>query len=229
VSQQDRMFVSVFKAVLVFLVVLTIVIFILARLIGGEQEASKQQDTQYVKALEERIAPVGKVNLGAPGAAPAPSAPAAPAAQPPAAARSGKEIVESTCAACHSTGVLGAPKLGDKAAWQARTAQGLPALVQHALQGFKQMPAKGGNPALSEDDIKKAVGYMLEQVGIAPEKSSSALPAGVPGGPAVIPAGAPDLAQGKQVYSSACFACHGTGVAGAPKPGDKAAWQPRAT
>lgn len=102
--------------------------------------------------------------------APAPAAPApAPAvATAPAAAENtvGKSIYGKTCAMCHGAGVAGAPKPGDKADWGPRIAQGMDTLYQHAMQGFNgakgQMPARGGNPALSDDEVKAAVNYMAD-------------------------------------------------------------------
>jgi cytochrome c5 len=88
-----------------------------------------------------------------------PAAPAGGAA--PAKAADGKSTFESVCTACHGTGVAGAPKFGDKAAWGARVAQGKPALYNSALHGKGAMPAKGGNPGLSDDAVKAAVDYMV--------------------------------------------------------------------
>ncbi|HEY2629924.1 MAG TPA: cytochrome c oxidase subunit II [Usitatibacter sp.] len=84
------------------------------------------------------------------------AAPAAAAAQP----ADGKGVFDTTCTACHSAGVAGAPKLGDKAAWAPRLAQGKNALYASALKGKGAMPAKGGNTTLSDDAVKMAVDYM---------------------------------------------------------------------
>jgi cytochrome c5 len=78
-------------------------------------------------------------------------------------AASGKEVFESTCAACHAAGVAGAPKLGDKAAWAPRVATGAKALHASALKGKGVMPAKGGNAALSDADVIAAVDFMISQ------------------------------------------------------------------
>lgn len=79
-----------------------------------------------------------------------------------AAMQMGKEVYEKTCAACHAAGVAGAPKVGDKAAWAAHLAEGTEHLVQAALKGEGAMPPKGGNPALSEEEIRAAVNYMIQ-------------------------------------------------------------------
>lgn len=62
---------------------------------------------------------------------------------------------------CHGTGIAGAPKLGDAAAWKARIAQGKAVLHQHALKGIRTMPPKGGNPALPDAEVTAAVDYMV--------------------------------------------------------------------
>ncbi|MDP3671320.1 MAG: c-type cytochrome [Telluria sp.] len=78
-------------------------------------------------------------------------------------AAAGKDVYESTCAACHTSGVAGAPKLGDKAAWAPRIATGAGAMHASALKGKGVMPAKGGNAALSDADVQAAVDFMLGQ------------------------------------------------------------------
>ena len=75
----------------------------------------------------------------------------------------GEKIYAGTCLACHGAGVLGAPKFGDKAAWAPRIATGKETLYTNALNGFKMMPARGGNAALKDDEIKAAVDYMLSK------------------------------------------------------------------
>ena len=81
--------------------------------------------------------------------------------------RGGKEVYDSSCAGCHGSGVLQAPKLGDGADWGAREKQGLEVLVEHAIKGFKNMPAKGGNPTIKDEEIQNAVIYMLAGSGIS--------------------------------------------------------------
>jgi cytochrome c5 len=76
-------------------------------------------------------------------------------------AAGGKSIFEANCAACHATGVAGAPKAGDKAAWAERIKQGAATLHEHALQGKGAMPPKGGNMSLSDADVKAAADYMI--------------------------------------------------------------------
>ena len=73
----------------------------------------------------------------------------------------GKKIYEQYCVGCHSTGAGGAPRLGDKAAWETLQKQGLDKLYHYAIQGIDGMPAKGTCATCSEEDIKNAVQYIL--------------------------------------------------------------------
>ena len=79
-------------------------------------------------------------------------------------AADGKEIYNQSCAMCHAAGLANAPKLGDKAAWEPRLKAGKDGLVQSALKGKGAMPAKGGNPKLTDEQIGAAVDFMLASV-----------------------------------------------------------------
>ncbi|MBM3372774.1 MAG: cytochrome c5 family protein, partial [Betaproteobacteria bacterium] len=105
-------------------------------------------------------APAAATAAAAPAAAAVMVAAAAPAAAGGDAAR-GKSVYDSSCAACHSAGVAGAPKTGDKAAWAPRLKAGKDALYAAVLKGKGAMPAKGGNASLTEADVKASVDYML--------------------------------------------------------------------
>ncbi|MEZ5450731.1 MAG: c-type cytochrome [Thiolinea sp.] len=93
-------------------------------------------------------------------AAAAKTAEAAPAAQ---GGIDGEKIYRSLCFSCHDGGIAGAPKLGDKEAWGPRIAAGMDSLYQNSINGKGVMPAKGGNPALSDDEVKAAVDWMVGQ------------------------------------------------------------------
>jgi cytochrome c5 len=128
--------------------------------------------------------------------------------------RSGKEVVDAVCVTCHGTGAGGAPKIGDKKAWAKRASQGLTGLTEHAIKGIRQMPPHGGSPNLTDLEIARAITYMVNKSG----------------GRWVEPVSARDLAaerSGEQIVRAQCFKCHETGVGGAPKIGDRAAWAPR--
>jgi cytochrome c5 len=75
----------------------------------------------------------------------------------------GEKTYTATCVACHGSGVLNAPKIGDKTAWAPRIKQGKPALYKHGLEGFKMMPAKGGNAALKDGEVQAAIDFMVSK------------------------------------------------------------------
>jgi cytochrome c5 len=162
-------------------VALIIGIILLAQFAVGVYGSRQLKDDPSMKAdaVSKRIAPVAKVEIdpSAPAAAPkAPAAPAAPAAPMPAAvipaaapkaaksADAGKATYDSVCGVCHTAGVAGAPKPGDKAAWAPRVKSGKDALYASALKGKGAMPAKGGNTSLSDDAVKAAVDYLVATV-----------------------------------------------------------------
>ena len=80
--------------------------------------------------------------------------------------RSGVQVYDVYCAGCHGSGVLQSPKLGDKQDWGKREQQGFEVLLSHAIKGYKNMPAKGGNPAIREEEIENAIKYMLSNSGL---------------------------------------------------------------
>lgn len=75
----------------------------------------------------------------------------------------GAATYKKACVACHATGAAGSPKLGDKAVWAPRIAQGNEVLYTSVLKGKGTMPPKGGQMSISDDDIKAAVDYMVSQ------------------------------------------------------------------
>ena len=98
--------------------------------------------------VESRIAPVAKIEMQAGGGA--------------GGVKDGKTVYNTVCAGCHGAGVMGAPKFGDKGAWAGRIGQGMATLTNHAINGFKGMPARGGAASLSDDEVKAAVQYMVD-------------------------------------------------------------------
>jgi len=102
--------------------------------------------------IAERIKPVGQVYLQ--GAMSEQAVDTGP--------KSGDQVYNTSCSACHGSGVMGAPKMGDAGAWESRVAQGMDALLDHAIKGFNAMPPKGGCMACSDDEIKAAIEYMLD-------------------------------------------------------------------
>ena len=204
-SQQDKSLFTNFVAVLGFLVVLAFVFYFIAQNVvnGGESG----ENAMATAAADENIKPVGSVTV-------ADQSGTAAAAGP----RSGADVYNAFCMACHATGAAGAPKMGDKAAWQPRFAQGMDTLLNHAVNGLRAMPPKGTCGDCSDDELKGAIAHMLNETGFKVDVPAPAAAAAAPVAAA---------ADGKKVYDSSCMACHATGAAGAPKLGDKAAWAPR--
>ncbi len=75
----------------------------------------------------------------------------------------GEDVYKQVCSACHASGLAGAPKLGDKAAWGPRIKQGMDALYTSALKGKGAMPPKGGNMTTPDANVKAAVDYMVSK------------------------------------------------------------------
>ena len=158
----DRTFFDTFIMILGLLVVFTFTVFFIARKIAATtQDVYVQNDQTYQEQLNKRIAPVARVSIAGQS-----DEEAAGTAEPVAAARSGEDIYNSSCVACHGVGIAGAPKMGDTEAWAPRIDQGLPTLYEHAINGYQgntgMMPPKGGAMSLSDDEIKAAVDYMAQ-------------------------------------------------------------------
>ena len=126
--------------------------------------------------------------------------------------RSGKEVVESVCATCHATGKEGAPRMDDRAAWAERAKQGLGKLTEHAISGVRKMPAHGGQAGLSDLEMSRGIAYMVSGGHTVDPKKPYASPTHI---------------SGKELVEKRCVECHGTGKNGAPRIGDKSAWEPR--
>jgi len=202
--------------VLSFIVPVLVIVMLAQIVTGGKKPSAATAAAE--EAVAKRIKPAGEVVVKAGGAA--------------SEERSGKVVYESVCMACHSTGALNAPKLGDKAAWGKLIAQGQDKITASGLKGVRQMPAKGGNPDLTDNEFARAVVHMANAAGANWKDPAPSAPAATPApAPAAAPAAAPvaaaGSANGKAVYTASCAVCHAAGVAGAPKTGDKAAWAPR--
>ncbi len=136
-----------------------------------------------------------------------------------AAERSGKEVVQASCGACHATGKDGAARIGDQKAWSKLSSRGLTGLTQSALAGIRKMPAHGGSADASDLEISRAIAYMVNQSGgkwVEPAAK-----------PVTTAAAAPAERSGQQIVQTQCGKCHLTGENGAPKIGDRDAWVQR--
>ena len=165
-ADHDRTFFDTFMLVLGILVVVTLGLIFLARNIANETSAvTHEEDPLNQAEVASRIAPVARVAVaGKDNAAlnPPAAAPAAAAADLP-----GEEVYKQVCTMCHAAALAGAPKTGDKAAWEPRIAQGIDTLHKHALEGYQgkagYMPPKGGRADLSDQSIMNAVDYLVSQ------------------------------------------------------------------
>lgn len=129
-------------------------IVLLSQLVTGVVPAGQSDDEKNVLM---RIQPFGQVALAETGPAPG--------------SRTGEQVYQSVCKTCHESGLAGAPKFGDKAAWVTPIALGYNVLIQHAINGLqrngKVMPPKGGNPDLTDTEVARAVAYMANAAGAA--------------------------------------------------------------
>lgn len=236
--------------ILAFVVPIAIII-LLVNMVASGSKVGAGSDTLSTEAVTKRIAPVAGFALVD--------------ANAPKVFKTGEQVFQAVCTACHTAGVAGAPKVGDNAAWAPFIKSGFDAMMNVALHGKGGMPAKGGNPTLSDFEVARAVVYMANKSGgslpepaapaeegakkegdaapavaapaaaapaaAAPAPAAAAPAAAAPAAAAPAPAAAPQQAAtvnpaGEKLYKSVCFACHATGVANAPKFGDKAAWEP---
>lgn len=111
--------------------------------------------------------------------------------------RTGEEVYTAVCTSCHTSGALGAPKLNNKGDWGPRIAQGYNKLIEHAINGIRAMPPRGGDPDISDIEIARTVAYMANSAGAsfkAPEPPAPAAEpakgaaAAAPAAPAAAPA-----------------------------------------
>ncbi|MBF6023311.1 c-type cytochrome [Lysobacter niastensis] len=163
----DLEFLKKFSMVIGFLVLVTAGLIVGAMIIHGQLPAEINPDV--AKRQMQRIAPVGAVYAGATGAASQQAAAAAAAAKAASqvaygGTKDGSVIFNNLCTGCHTSGAGGAPTM-DKAHWAARIAQGTDTLHKHAIEGFTGsagvMPAKGGNPALTDEQVIATVDWMI--------------------------------------------------------------------
>ena len=147
---------SITKKIIQILIVLLAIIVLLTILYGIEHLLFSKPEIPSL--IKERTAPVAKVAIAQP-TTPATSNTAVVTAN----ADIGKKIVETKCIICHGTGVAGAPKYGDAAAWKPRLAKGMPTLFSHVKNGFNAMPPKGTCAECSDADLQAALEYMTKQ------------------------------------------------------------------
>jgi cytochrome c5 len=155
-------------AVAGFFLVIVIGIILLVSYATSGKLTGAGTESQSAEAVADRVRPVAEAGFTLKDV------------NAPKVLQGGQAVYSAVCAACHGTGAAGAPKLGDAGAWGARIAQGYDTLVQHALQGIRGMPAKGGNPDLDNVEVARAVVYMANQGGakFKEPEAPAAAPAG---------------------------------------------------
>lgn len=152
------------------LVIGALALFALAILVGASflSETTQIRSDEYMAATVDRIRPIGQVYLpGEEASAGQPQVEEAVQAEPVATVMSGPQVYNEACLMCHGSGIGGAPTLVDKESWTARIAQGNDTLYEHAIQGFTGqsgfMPPKGARMDLSDDEVRGAVDYMVDE------------------------------------------------------------------
>ena len=151
----DKDFYKIFGYITLGIVILAILIAILSKVFASSVSNDAYDDVKQT-ATEERLASPEKINL---------------ASNPTfksqvievASSKSGKDVYNSVCMSCHMSGAAGAPITGKVDQWTERLAKGNDKLYSNAINGIGVMPAKGGLMSLSDDEVKLAVDYMLEE------------------------------------------------------------------
>lgn len=221
-----------------FLVPIIGIVLLVSFVTGAKNTEPAGSQAKAAEVIADRMRPVGQVWIA--GETPPPGAVPVAAVATAKAEKTGEEVYKSACAGCHTTGAMNAPKLGDNAAWAKLIPEGHAGLTKQAIAGIRQMPARGGNPALTDIEMSRAVAYLANSAGAkfkeppvaAPAApvaaaATTAVAAATPAAAAKGAAPAAGAVDGEAVYKQACSACHAVGAAGAPKSGDKAAWAPR--
>ncbi|ERS88304.1 c-type cytochrome [Halomonas sp. PBN3] len=217
----------------------------------GAGTAMAQDDAER-EAIAERLAPVGELCVQGEdcGTMAAASGGGSSASSGGGGDIDGEGIYNNVCMACHETGAAGAPVRGNDEQWSARTEKGFATLLDHAINGFNAMPAKGGNPNLSDAEVEAAVAYLVEPVmevpaqgggdAAATEEASSTETAASEQASAAEDTAADSTNEsqaaaepahagidGAAIYNQICMACHETGAAGAPVRGNAEQWSAR--
>lgn len=156
------------------------VIILLVTFVSGAKREGAGASTMTPEAVAERLRPVGSVVVASTGGGASRTL------------QTGEAVYNLACSACHTAGIAGAPKTGDLAAWKPRIAQGFDTLVKHAVEGFKTMPAKGGNASLDPVEVARAVAFMGNKSGGKFTEPAAPATAATPTAtPAEAPAAAP--------------------------------------
>ena len=154
----DREFYKIMSIMSLVIVLILIVIGYLSNVFASySQSHINNHEKEITELIDKRTQPFGKSNL---------------ASNPTdktnvrlvsSSGQSGEQVYNSVCLSCHSSGAAGAPITGNKDQWKDRIAEGIEHLYEQAINGVGVMPAKGGMPTLSDEEVKTAVDYMIEK------------------------------------------------------------------
>jgi cytochrome c5 len=168
---------------LLFVFVPLATIFLIMKLVEGGMNVDPDSPAMSEDAIAERLKPVGQVRVVS-TAGDSSSPVTVSGAQPASAgetttegqmtgdsesssaggtANAGEVVYNTACQVCHSAGLAGAPKVGDKPAWKSRIAQGSDVLYASAINGKNTMPPKGGAMSTPDNDIRSAVDFMVSK------------------------------------------------------------------
>lgn len=170
VRNYDLNFLKNFSMVIAFLSMITLGLILFAHYLNGQLK--RDVDPAAEQRVINRIAPIGEVYAGATGAAAQAesiktSAAAAAAQVAYGGTLDGSVIFGNLCTGCHTSGAGGAPKLEAAGIGARMVEQGIDMLIKNAITGYTGtagvMPAKGGNPALTDDQVKATVEWMVAQ------------------------------------------------------------------
>ena len=152
-TEDDQQVMKSIAIVTLAIAAIGVVAFFIAQSASEESNLRQQTSQRAMQAMEERVQPVGKVSVAAAAEEGAAKA-----------ARSGGEIVQAACAACHSGGIPGAPVIGSKGDWEARVATGMDTMLASVINGKGIMPPRGGGD-FSDEELKSAIQAMLGKSG----------------------------------------------------------------
>lgn len=136
--------------ILAFLIPIVIIIM-LVNLVAATTSSGAGSTAQTPESIASRIKPVAQFKLVD--------------ANAPKVFQTGQQVFDTTCSACHTAGVAGAPKIGDQAAWATYIKTGYEEMVKNAIHGIRAMPPRGGNASLSDLEVERAVVYLANKSG----------------------------------------------------------------
>ena len=160
----QEVMVSVVLGLVAPLIAIVLIVFLIKSIQSEQIDVDSPEIAE--KTVLRNIAPVAKLD--------------ARDANAPRVERSGEEVYNAVCVSCHTSGALGAPKLNSKGDWGSRIAQGYDKLIDHAINGIRAMPPRGGDPDISDVEIARTVAYMANSAGASFKAPEPPAPAAAP-------------------------------------------------